>query len=122
MKPLFSLFLLGLCTALFSYGATAQDELLAQAEREAPRELQLHVVKIKGRLSDFIAKVRNVEKVSGWHQIRVTGDAAYAAWDNLRKDFVWDGGKFEVLFDIKDNKRLELNSVTFAGRTSRADD
>jgi len=122
MKPILSLFLLGLCSALLGHGATAQDELLAQAEREAPGELQLHVASTKGRLSDFIAKVRNVEKVSGWRQIRVTGDAAYSAWDNLRKDYVWDGGKFEVLFDIKDNKRLELNSVTFAGRTSRAEE
>ena len=111
--------LLGLGTANV---VAATDDLLAQARTEAPGELQLHVVKTKGRLSDFIAKVRHVEKVSGWRQIRVTGDAAYASWDNLRKDFVWDGGKFEVLFDIEDNTRLELNSVTFAGRTSKPEE
>lgn len=111
--------LLGLGTAS---AVAAPDDLLEQARNEAPGELQLHVVKTKGRLSDFIAKVRRVEKVSGWRQIRVTGDAAYAAWDNLRKDFVWDGGSFEVLFDIEDNERLELNSVTFAGRTSKPEE
>ncbi|MCB1104230.1 MAG: hypothetical protein H7A44_06230 [Opitutaceae bacterium] len=114
------LFLLFALLGLGPTGAVAaQDDLLEQARNEAPGELQLHVVKTKGRLSDFIAKVRQVEKVSGWRQIRVTGDAAYASWDNLRKDFVWDGGKFEVLFDIEDNTRLELHSVTFAGRKSQ---
>lgn len=102
--------------------AAAGEDLLEQARAEAPGELQLHVVKTKGRLSDFIAKVRHVEKVSGWRQIRVTGDAAYAPWDNLRKDYVWDGGKFEVLFEIVDANRLELDSVTFAGRTSGPDE
>lgn len=112
--------------ALLGFGtsraAAATDDLLEQARADAPGELQIHVVKTKGRLSDFIVKVRHVEKVSGWRQIRVTGDAAYAAWDNLRKDYVWDGGKFEVLFEIVDANRLELHSVTFAGRTSQPAD
>lgn len=118
-RPFFALLaFLGL--GLFSAFAESQTEqLFAQAREEAPGELQLHIIKTKGRLSNFITKVRVVEQVPGWPQIRVSGDAAYAAWDNLRKDYVWDGGKFEVLFNIVDGKRIELNSVTFAGRTSQ---
>lgn len=105
-----------------SRAADSTEALLEQARAEAPGELQLHIVKTKGRLSNFIAKVRQVEKIPGWTQIRVTGDAAYAAWDNLRKDYVWDGGKFEVLFEIVDARRIKLHSVTFAGRTSEPAD
>ncbi|MCC6414884.1 MAG: hypothetical protein IT582_03120 [Opitutaceae bacterium] len=114
--------LLALAGLGIARAADSTDSLFEQAQAEAPGELQLHIAKTKGRLSDFIAKVRHVDKVPGWTQIRVTGDAAYAAWDNLRKDYVWNGGKFEVLFDIVEAKRITLRSVTFAGRTSEPAD
>ncbi len=99
----------------------ARDRLLALAEKEAPEEVQLHVIKLTGRLSGFFAKVREVEQVQGWQQIRATGEAAFAAWDNHRKDFVWRSEKFEVLWDIRDGRRLRLNSVSVGGLTQRAD-
>lgn len=97
------------------------DRLQAEAKQEAPAELQFHIIKTYGRLSNFVSKARKVEQVPGWQQIRVEGDAAFAYWDALRKDYVWHGGKFEVLFDIVDAAKLKLNSVTFDGQTTRAD-
>jgi hypothetical protein len=95
-------------------------KFIDQAEAEAPGEVQLHIIQTYGRLSNFIVKVREVERVAGWQQVRATGDAAFAAWDSLRKDYVWHGGKFEVLYDIVDAKKLKLNEVTFDGTTTRA--
>jgi hypothetical protein len=97
------------------------EGLLTKAEAEAPSEVQFHIIKTYGRLSEFIAKVREVEKISGWQQIRLKGDTAFAAWDNLRQDYVWNGGKFEVLFDIDESQKLKLNAVTFKHQTSKAD-
>lgn len=97
------------------------EKLLAQAERDAPDEVQLHVIKTTGRLSGFFAKVREVEQVQGWQQIRASGEAAYAAWDNLRRDFVWQSATFEVLWDVKDSRKLKLNSVTLGGIERKAD-
>jgi hypothetical protein len=123
MKPLPLLFLVAV--AVFASASLRADPgmagLLKQAEQEAPGELQLHIIKTHGRLSNFICKARTVEQVPGWRQIRVQGDAAYAAWDNLRRDDVWHGGKFEILYDIVNTDRLKLNSVTFAGETTKAD-
>lgn len=99
----------------------ALERLLAQAEKDAPEEVQLHVIKSSGRLSGFFAKVREVDKVEGWQQIRASGEAAFAAWDNLRRDFVWRSEKFEVLWDIKDGKRLKLNAVSVGGIERKAD-
>lgn len=116
---LFAILLAGLGTAA---AADSQlERLLAQAEKEAPDEVQLHVIKLTGRLSGFFAKVREVEQVQGWQQIRATGEAAFAAWDNQRKDFVWRSEKFEVLWDIRDGRKLRLNSVTVGGIAQRAD-
>lgn len=116
------LFLAGLCLATANCAADAQlEKLLAQAEKEAPDEVQLHVIKTAGRLSGFFAKVREVEQVQGWQQIRASGEAAFAAWDNLRRDFVWRSEKFEVLWDVKDGRRLKLNSVSVGGIERRAD-
>lgn len=118
----FILLLTGLCLATASCAADAQlEKLLAQAEKEAPDEVQLHVIKTTGRLSGFFAKVREVEQVQGWQQIRASGEAAFAAWDNLRRDFVWRSEKFEVLWDVKDGRRLKLNSVSVGGSERRAD-
>ena len=117
--PLFlSLFALVLLTSRADGGP---DRLLVQAEKEAPSEVQLHIIKTYGRLSDFISKTRKVEQVPGWQQIRAEGNAAFASWDALRKDYVWHGGKFEVLYDIIDARELKLNSVTFDGQTTKAD-
>lgn len=117
--PLLLAFLLGL-TGLARAESTL-DRLLAQAEKDAPAELQFHIIKTYGRLSGFLSKARTVEQVPGWQQIRVQGDAAFSSWDALRKDYVWHGGKFEVLFDIVDAARLKLNAVTFDGQTTRAE-
>lgn len=117
---LFAVLLAGLGTA--AHAADAQlERLLAQAEKEAPDEVQLHVIKTTGRLSGFFAKVREVEQVQGWQQIRAIGEAAFAAWDNQRKDFVWRSEKFEVLWDIRDGRKLRLNSVTLGGVSQKAD-
>lgn len=112
--------LLGL-TGLTATADPHYGKFIEQAEQEAPGEVQLHIIQTYGRLSNFIIKVREVERVAGWQQVRATGDAAFAAWDSLRKDYVWRGGKFEVLYDIVDAKKLKLNAVTFDGTTSRAD-
>lgn len=101
--------------------ADVAPDLLEQARAEAPGELQLHIAKTSGRLDHFLSQIRKVEQVPGWSQVRVEGDAAFAAWDALRKDFVWHGGKFEVVFDVVDGRRLKLASVTFNGETSRAE-
>mgnify|MGYP007047042504 CR=1 FL=1 len=100
---------------------TNQEKLLAKAEQEAPSEVQMHIVKTYGQLSNFLAKVREVEQVPGWQQIRVEGDAAFAFWDNFRQDYRWNGGKFEVLFDLVEGRKLKLNAVTFKGQTTKAD-
>lgn len=109
-----------LCGTLLATDA-GMEKLLAQAEKEAPDEVQLHVIKTTGRLSGFFAKVREVEQVQGWQQIRASGEAAYAAWDNLRRDFVWQSAKFEVLWDVKDGRKLKLNSVSLGGLERKAD-
>ena len=80
-----------------------------------------HILKTYDRLSSFLAKPRNSEKVEGWQQIRVTGDDAFAYWDNLRKDFVWRGGKFEVLYEITSKGRLKAATVTFDGESRRVE-
>ena len=118
-----SLIALGLALLAGPVGAADNpiDRLLQQAEADAPSELQFHIIRTHGRLSSFLSKIRTVEQVQGWQQIRVEGEAAYAAWDALRKDFDWHGGKFEVIYDIIDVRSLKLNSITFNGRTSRAD-
>ncbi|MCF7689715.1 MAG: hypothetical protein K9N01_15600 [Cephaloticoccus sp.] len=105
----------------FARAETYSDPLLSQAEQEAPGEVQLHIIKTYGKLSNFIAKVREVEQVRGWQQIRVEGEAAFASWDNLRQDYAWNGGKFEVLFDIVESRKLKLNTVTFKGQSTQAD-
>jgi len=97
------------------------DQLRAEAAQEAPGEVQLHVIKTHGQLSDFTSKIREVVKVPGWAQIRVEGEAAFSAWDSYRKDYVWRHGRFEVLFDIGDRENLKLNSVRFDGQTTHAD-
>jgi hypothetical protein len=117
---LFAVLLAGLGTA--AHAADGQlERLLTQAEKEAPDEVQLHVIKTTGRLSGFFAKVREVEQVQGWQQIRATGEAAFAAWDSQRKDFVWRSEKFEVLWDIRDGRKLRLNSVSIGGVSQKAD-
>ena len=112
--------LLGL-TGLNADTDSHYGKFIDQAEAEAPGEVQLHIIQTYGRLSDFIIKAREVERVAGWQQIRAKGHAAFASWDSLRKDYVWHGGKFEVLYDIVDAKKLKLNAVTFDGNTTRAE-
>jgi hypothetical protein len=97
------------------------ERLLARAEKEAPDEVQLCVIKQFGRLSGFFAKVREVEKVEGWQQVRARGEAAFAAWDEHKRDFAWRSEKFEVLWDIKDGTRLKLNEVSIGGIARKAE-
>lgn len=99
----------------------AEAARLAQAREEAPGEVQLHVARTTGRLSDFVAKVRTVERVPGWSQVRARGEAAFAAWDQHKRDFVWRTEAFEVLWDIDDRGRLKLNAVTLGGISRKAD-
>lgn len=99
-----------------------QEKLITLAEKEAPEEVQLQLIKSTGRLSGFFAKVREVESVDGWQQVRAKGEAAFASWDNAHGDFVWQSRKFEVRWDIvKDGKRLRLFSVTLDGVERRAE-
>ena len=123
MKTLRLSFLFGV-VALLLTPARAEgfyDQLIAEAKESAPGEVQLHIINTKGRLSNFVGKVRSAEKISGWQRIRVKGDAAFAFWDSYRKDYVWDGGKFEVIFEITDSQDLKLLEVTFKGTTSKSD-
>lgn len=99
----------------------ALDRPLVQARDEAPGEVRLHIVKTYGRLSDFFATVREVERVEGWRQVRVTGEAAYAVWDRRRHDYEWRSEIFEVLWDILDDGRLKLNAVSLGGLSRKAD-
>lgn len=106
---------LGLAVALGAATGWAEptlDHALAQAEKEAPGEGRLHIVKTRGRLADFFAKVREVERVEGWRQVRVTGEAACAVWDRHRRDYEWRSEVFEVLWDVHDDGRLKLNAVS----------
>ena len=97
------------------------EKQLKQAEADAPSEVQIHILKTYGRLSNFLAKPRNTEKIDGWQQIRVTGDAAFASWDNLRKDYVWRGGKFEVIYDLLTNGKIKATTVTFDGESRKVE-
>ena len=97
------------------------DQLIAEAKQSAPGEVQLHIINSKGRLSNFIGKVRSAEKVSGWQRIRVKGDAAFAFWDSYHKDYVWKGGKFTVIYEITDQQELKLIQTTFKGTTKKSD-
>ncbi len=105
----------------FLRAADAEAALFDRAREEAPGEVQLHVAKTTGRLSGFFAKVREVERVPGWPQVRARGEAAYAAWDNHKRDFTWRTEPFEVLWDVDDRGRLRLNTVTVGGLARRAD-
>ena len=97
------------------------DQLIAEAKQSAPGEVQLHIINSKGRLSNFIGKVRSAEKASGWQRIRVKGDAAFAFWDSYHKDYVWKGGKFTVIYEITDQQELKLIQTTFKGTTKKSD-
>ncbi len=101
--------------------AVAEQRLLDRARQEAPGEVQLHIVKTTGRMADFAAKVRKVERVPGWPQVRAEGEAAYSAWDNHKRDFAWRSEKFEVLWDVSDRGDLKLNAVTLGGISRKAD-
>lgn len=50
-----------------------------------------------------------------------TGDAAFAAWGNRRKDYVWRGGGLEVIFDLTPGGKLKTSSVTFDGESRKVD-
>lgn len=100
---------------------TTLDRLLKQAEKEAPAELQFYLIKTYERMSGFTCKVRATEQISGWQQIRVSGEAAFSWWDSHKKDFVWRSGKFEVEFDIVKAEKLKLSSVSFDGIARKAD-
>ena len=104
-----------------SDSAAAEQRLLERARQEAPGEVQLHVIKTTGRMADFAAKVRKVERVPGWPQVRAEGEAAFSAWDNHKRDFAWRSEKFEVLWDVTDRGELKLNEVTVGGISRKAD-
>lgn len=116
-------YLLGLIALLLTpvHAEGFYDQLIEEAKDSAPGEVQLHIIQSKGRLSNFVGKARLAEKIPGWQRIRVKGDAAYAFWDAYHKDYVWDGGKFEVIFEITDQQDLKLIEVTFQGTTRKTD-
>ncbi len=116
-------FLIGVLTLLLTpaHAEGFYDQLIAEAKQSAPGEVQLHIINSKGRLSNFIGKVRSAQKIAGWQRIRVKGDAAFAFWDSYHKDYVWSGGKFEVIYEITDQQELKLSEVTFKGTTTKAD-
>ncbi len=41
------------------------DQLISEAKQSAPGEVQLHIINSKGRLSNFIGKVRSAKKIPG---------------------------------------------------------
>lgn len=100
----------------------AAAALLVRAREEAPAEVQLHVAKTTGRLSGFFARVREVGRVPGWPQVRARGEAAFAAWDQHRRDYVWRTESFEVLWDVDPEGGLRINTVTVGGIARRAGD
>jgi hypothetical protein len=123
MKTLRLSFLFGVLALLLT-STRAQgfyDQLIAEAKQNAPSEVQLHIITSKGRLSNFIGKVRSAKKIPGWQCIRVKGDAAFAFWDSYHKDYVWRGGKFTVIYEITTSQELKLSEVTFNGTTTKAD-
>jgi hypothetical protein len=101
---------------------TIIDQLIAQAVTEAPDELKLYLVKSGERVSSLTTKIRKTEQVPGWQKIRVSGDASFSTWDNLRRDYVWRTDKFEVEFAIVSvGTALKLDTVSFAGISRQAD-
>jgi len=101
---------------------TLTDQLIAQATREAPDELKLHLLKTGERVSSLTTKIRKAEQVQGWPKIRVSGDAAFSSWDNYRRDYVWRTEKFEVEFAIVNGgTALKLDNISFAGISRAAD-
>ena len=101
---------------------TITDQLIAQAVTEAPEELKLYLVKSGERVSSLTTKIRKTEQVPGWQKIRVSGDASFSTWDNLRRDYVWRTDKFEVEFAIvSGGTALKLDTVSFAGISRQAD-
>jgi len=123
MKTLPLGFLFGVLALLLT-SARAEgfyDQLITEAKQSAPSEVQLHIITSKGRLSNFIGKVRSAKKIPGWPRIRVKGDAAFAFGDSYHKDYVWRDGKFTVIYEITDAQELKLSEVTFKGTTTKAD-
>lgn len=95
--------------------ATITDQLIAQATRETPDELRLHLLATTQRVSSLTTKIRKVEQVPGWQKIRASGDASVAVWDASRRDYLWRTEKFEVEFDILNGTTLRADRVTFGG-------
>lgn len=95
--------------------AKTEEQLVQLATTEAVDELKLHLIKEYTRVSDITAKVRSAERVPGWRQIRVSGDAAFATWDRRERDYIWRSGKFAVEFDITNDNELKARSVMFDG-------
>lgn len=94
---------------------TITDRLIAQATAETPDELKLHLMRTNPQVSSLTTKLRKVEQVPGWPRIRASGDAAFAVWDNSRRDYVWRTEKFEVEFAIVNGTTLKLDRVMFGG-------
>jgi hypothetical protein len=99
---------------------TITDRLITQATAETPDELKLHLMRTNQQVSSLTTKIRKVEQVPGWQKIRATGDAAFAVWDNSRRDYVWRTEKFEVEFAIVNGTSLKLERVTFGGISRQA--
>lgn len=100
---------------------TTIDKLIAQATEETPDELKLYLLKMNERVSSVTTKIRKVEQVPGWQKIRASGDAAFAVWDNSRRDYLWRTEKFEVEFAIINGTTLRLDTVTFGGISRQAE-
>ncbi len=110
-----ALALLSLLPARAVAAAKTDEQLVQQATTEAVDELKLHLIKEYKRVSDITAKVRKAERVPGWRQIRVSGDAAFATWDRRERDYIWRSGKFAVEFDLTNDNELKASTVMFDG-------
>lgn len=101
--------------------APVAQTLKERAAAVAADEVRFQLLESYQRLSALDCKVRSVEEVAGWSQIRVTGVAAFSMWEPFREDYVWRSGKFEVVFDVVNGDTLEADTVTFDGISHRVE-
>lgn len=95
--------------------------LRSRATDETGDELRFYLLDRHPGISAVDCKVRTIEEVPGWSQLRVKGVAAYSVWDPFRRDYRWSSGKFELIFNVKDGDALEADAVTFDGISQAID-
>lgn len=100
---------------------TSTEVLIEQAKTETADELKFYLIKSFNQVTSLTTKIRKAEQVPGWSKIRVSGEAAYSAWDNYRRDYTWRTGKFEVEFAIIDGASLRIDTISFNGISRQVD-